>query len=194
MAEVGEFTRGRRFTWKDMAEDGIPAIHYSEIYTHYGVATRQAISHVNPGLAPRLRLALPGDVVIASVGETVEDLAKTVAWLGETPIAIHDDSFAFRSELNPKYLAYWMQTADFHSQKARHVARAKVKRISSSGLGQIRIPVPPRAEQDRVVTILDGFDALVNDLSVGLPAELAARRKQYEHYRDRLLTFEELAA
>ena len=49
-------------------------------------------------------------------------------------------------------------------------------------------------EQARIVAILDKFDALVNDLSIGLPAELAARRKQYEYYRDRLLTFEEAAA
>ena len=48
-------------------------------------------------------------------------------------------------------------------------------------------------EQSRIVATLDNFDALVNDLMVGLPAELAARRKQYEHYRDRLLTFEEAA-
>ena len=54
------------------------------------------------------------------------------------------------------------------------------------------MPVTPLDEQERVVDILDKFDALVNDLSIGLPAELAARRKQYEYYRDKLLTFEEL--
>lgn len=53
------------------------------------------------------------------------------------------------------------------------------------------IPVPPLEEQARIVAILDKFDALVNDLSSGLPAEIAARRKQYEYYRDRLLTFKE---
>ena len=56
------------------------------------------------------------------------------------------------------------------------------------------IPVPSLDEQKRIVAILDKFDALVNDLSAGLPAELNARRKQYEYYRDRLLTFKELAA
>ncbi|MFH1097567.1 MAG: restriction endonuclease subunit S [Candidatus Desantisbacteria bacterium] len=50
--------------------------------------------------------------------------------------------------------------------------------------------MPPLAEQQRIVTILDKFDALVNDISVGLPAELNARRKQYEYYRGRLLTFD----
>jgi len=56
------------------------------------------------------------------------------------------------------------------------------------------IAIPPLDEQARIVAILDSFDALVNDLSIGLPAELGARRKQYEYYRDRLLTFKEAAA
>ena len=56
------------------------------------------------------------------------------------------------------------------------------------------IALPPLAEQARIADVLDTFDALVNDDSIGLPAELAARGKQYEHYRDRLLTFEELGA
>ena len=58
----------------------------------------------------------------------------------------------------------------------------------------VKIAVPPLHEQERIVAILDKFDALVNDLSVGLPAEIRARRQQYEHYRDRLLTFSEKAA
>lgn len=56
---------------------------------------------------------------------------------------------------------------------------------------RVIIPVPSLEEQARIVAILDKFDALVNDLSSGLPAEIAARRKQYEYYRDRLLTFKE---
>jgi type I restriction enzyme S subunit len=60
-------------------------------------------------------------------------------------------------------------------------------------LNRIPIPVPPLDEQERIVRILDTFDTLVNDLSSGLPAEIAKRRQQYEHYRDRLLTFQEAA-
>jgi type I restriction enzyme S subunit len=56
-----------------------------------------------------------------------------------------------------------------------------------------RLPFPPLEEQARIVSILDKFDALVNDLSSGLPAEIKARRQQYEHYRNRLLTFKEAA-
>ena len=63
--------------------------------------------------------------------------------------------------------------------------------INKSDFSRIEIPLPTMALQRSLAMILDKFDALVNDLSVGLPAELAARRKQYEYYRDKLLTFEE---
>lgn len=194
MSEFGVFIRGRRFTKGDMVARGIPSIHYGEIYTHYGVSASETISHVDEKLAGNLRYAAPGDVVIAAVGETIADVAKAVAWLGDTEVAIHDDSFAFRSEQDPRYISYVMQTSAFHAQKEQYVARAKVKRVSGESLGKIVIPAPPLAEQRRIVEILDKFDALVNDLSVGLPAELNARRKQYEYYRDKLLTFKELPA
>jgi len=189
--ELGKFSRGRRFTKADVVETGIPSIHYGEIYTDYGVAAQSTTSHVRSELRPSLRYANTNDVIIAGVGETVEDVGKAVAWLGVEPVAYHDDCFAFTHDLNPKFVAYAMQTEDFHRQKDKYVSRAKVKRLSADGLGKILIPAPPRDEQDRIVDVLDSFDALVNDLSVGLPAELAARRKQYEYYRDKLLTFPE---
>ena len=191
MGDVGVFTRGRRFTRADVVEGGIPSIHYGEIYTHYGVVAEVSVRQIREDLRFQLRFAMPGDLVIASVGETVEDVGKSVAWLGDEPVAIHDDTFGFSHSLEPKFVAYWMQTDAFHSQKTRHVASAKIKRLSSSALATILMPVPPVEEQRRIVESLDKFDALVNDISIGLPAELAARRKQYEHYRDKLLNFEE---
>ena len=193
MGEIGNFTRGRRFTKEDVVEHGIPSIHYGEIYTRYGVAASSTISHVRADMARQLRYAQPNDVVIAAVGETVEDVGKAVAWLGDEAVAVHDDCFVFSHSMNPKFVSYFFQTEAFHAQKNKHVARAKVKRLSGESLAKIRIPVPPREEQERVVSILDKFDTLVNDLSSGLPAEINARRRQYEHYRDRLLTFREAA-
>jgi type I restriction enzyme S subunit len=61
-------------------------------------------------------------------------------------------------------------------------------------MSKIKVPVPPLEEQEHIVAILDRFDALCNDLTNGLPAEIEARRKQYEYYRDRLLTFKEAMA
>jgi type I restriction enzyme S subunit len=193
MAKIGIFTRGRRFVKDDIVEHGLPAIHYGEIYTHYGTSTTRALSHVRPEIATRLRFAKPGDVIVAAVGETVADVGKSVAWLGDGPVAVHDDCFAFSHSENPKYIAYCMQTSALIADKDKHVSRAKVKRLSAEGLGKLMIPLPPPVEQERVVGILDNFDALVNEVSIGLPAERKARRRQYEYYRDKLLTFEEAA-
>ena len=183
LGEIGTFVRGRRFTKADMVEDGIPCIHYGEIYTEYGVSARTTVSYVREDLRDQLRYAQPGDVIVAGVGETVEDVGKAVAWLGEGQVAIHDDSFLFRSELDPTYVSYYFQTSTFHAEKEQHVARAKVKRLSSSGLSRITIPVPPPEIQSEIVRILDKM----TELHVELKAELQARTRQYEHYRDQLL-------
>lgn len=191
--EIGEFIRGRRFTKADYVEDGVPCIHYGEIYTRYGAAADSAISHVRADMAASLRYAKPGDVVITDVGETVEDVGKAVAWVGAEDVAIHDHCYAFRHSMNPKFVSYCMQTSSFIAEKAKYVARTKVNTLLIGGFSKIRIPVPSLEEQERIVAILDKFDALVNDISVGLPAEIAARRRQYAYYRDRLLTFKEAA-
>lgn len=61
--------------------------------------------------------------------------------------------------------------------------------VTAGQIKTIKIPVPPLPEQERIVSILDRFDKLCNDITEGLPAEIEARRKQYEYYRDKLLTF-----
>lgn len=183
LGEIGTFVRGRRFTKADMTDEGIPCIHYGEIYTEYGVSTRTTVSYVREDLRNQLRYARPGDVIIAGVGETVEDVGKAVAWLGQGEVAVHDDSFLFRSELDPTYVSYYFQTSSFHAQKDQHVSRAKVKRLSSGGLSRVTIPVPPPDVQRQIVQILDAMA----ELQAELKAELQARTRQYEHYRDSLL-------
>lgn len=174
LGEVGVFIRGRRFTKADRVDDGLPSIHYGEIYTHYGVATSDTISHVRTDLAPTLRFARPGDVIIAAVGETVEDVGKAVAWLGTEQVAVHDDCFIFRSSLDPKFVVYLMQSDAFSKAKEAFVARAKVKRLSSNGLARLRIPLPPIEVQREIVRVLDSFQSLEAELV----AELEVRNQQ----------------
>lgn len=196
LGELGKFTRGKRFTKADYVEDGINVIHYGEIYTLYGVFTTQAFSQVRKDMAESLRYAEHGDVVMAGVGETVEDVGKAVAWMGNDKVAIHDDSYAFRHSMNPKFISYVMQTSAFIDEKAKHVSRGKVNRLLLDGIAKVRIPVPypenvekSLAEQARIVAILDKFDALTHSVTEGLPREIALRQKQYEYYRDLLLSF-----
>jgi type I restriction enzyme S subunit len=189
LGEIGEFIRGKRFTKADYVDDGIQVIHYGEIYTRYGVSTSHALSQVRAEMAASLRYAEPGDVVITDVGETVEDVGKAVAWIGNEKVAIHDHCYAFRHPMNPKFVSYCMQATSFIAEKAKYVARTKVNTLLINGFSKISIPVPPLEEQARIVAILDKFDTLTTSIREGLPHEIALRQKQYEYYRDLLLTF-----
>ena len=75
----------------------------------------------------------------------------------------------------------------------KKAAGGTVKSVSMAEMRKLQIPVPPLEEQERIVAILDRFDKLCNDISQGLPAEIEARKKQYEYYRDKLLSFKEKA-
>lgn len=71
----------------------------------------------------------------------------------------------------------------------KQVRKASIPRLARSAIEKLLIPVPPIEEQKRIVKILDRFDTLCNDLTNGIPAEISARKKQYEFYRDKLLQF-----
>lgn len=74
----------------------------------------------------------------------------------------------------------------------RKVAGGTVKSISMAEMKKLHIPLPTLDIQDRLISLIDQFDDLCNDISIGLPAEIEARQKQYEYYRDKLLTFAEI--
>ena len=92
----------------------------------------------------------------------------------------------------PKYLYYTLKNKEKELNAMKR--GAGVPHISGEALGKKLLPIPSLYEQQRIVSILDRFDTLCNDLTSGIPAEIEARRKQYEYYRDKLLTFKELGA
>ena len=94
--------------------------------------------------------------------------------------------------LSSRYL-YHVMVSQFGRYLESTVFHSSVTSVRKPMLERFPVAVPPMEEQDRVADVLDRFDALVNDITSGLPAEIAARRAQYEHYRDRLLSFPEKA-
>lgn len=91
--------------------------------------------------------------------------------------------------LHPRYLMYILRTDALRSAIFKKVAGGTVKSIPMAEMRNLRVPVPSLKIQKRLVEVLDNFDSICTDLSSGLPAEIEARQKQYEYYRDKLLTF-----
>ncbi|HED3854838.1 TPA: restriction endonuclease subunit S [Enterobacter soli] len=196
--DVGEFLRGKRFVKSDIIFEGIPCIHYGELYTHYGIWAEETKSFLDEGVAKKLRVANCGDVVIVAAGETIEDIGNGTAWLGKNDVVFHDACFSFKSKLNPKYISYYLRTHLFKEQIKSSISSGKISSINAKGLGKAQIPIPcpdsPKkslAIQSKIVRVLDKFTALTAELTSELTAELTVRKKQYNYYHDQLLSFDE---
>lgn len=94
----------------------------------------------------------------------------------------------------PRFLIHLLHSQGVRARILGSADGSTVASISMASLRRIPVPLPNLDEQSRIVALLDAFEDVTNSLSIGLPAELAARRKQYEYYRDKLLTFEEAAS
>ena len=193
LGTLGEFTRGNGMQKNDFTDEGFPAIHYGQIYTKYGLSAEETFTFVSKELANKLKKAKKHDLLLATTSENDEDLVKPLAWLGPHA-AISGDMMLFRHKQNVKYLAYYFHTDAFQAEKRKYITGAKVRRVSSRDLAKIRVPIPSpdnpeksMAIQAEIVRILDTFTALTAELT----AELTARKKQYNYYRDQLLRFDE---
>lgn len=186
LKEIATIVRGSGLQKKDFTDEGIGCIHYGQIYTRFGAFTDQVISHVSPEYAKKLKKVEPGDLVVAVTSENVEDVCKCVAWLGKDSIVTGGHAVVVKHKQNPKFLSYYFQSEEFFKQKAKAAQGTKVIDVSPQKLGEIVFPVPPLPVQEEIVRILDMFTGLTAELT----AELTARKKQYEYYRDQILTFD----
>lgn len=187
---IGKFTRGSGLQKKDFTESGVGCIHYGQIYTYYGTSTKETKSFVSVDFAKNARKAKKGDLVIATTSENDEDVCKAVAWLGDQDIAVSSDACFYSHNLNPKYVAYYFQTEQFQVQKRKYITGIKVRRVNVNDLEKITIPNPKLLEQNHIVDLLDKFDEANKAIILKLEKEIELRNKEYEYYRNLLLTFE----
>jgi len=192
ISELGMLERGGGLQKRDLTISGVGCIHYGQIYTFYGTYVDKTKSFVSKELACRLKKIKKNDLLIAITSENIKDVCKCVAWIGEEEIVTGGHTAIFRHSQNPKYISYFFQTSSFFKQKQKIANVTKVTEVSPIKLSKVLIPIPSIEEQNRIVSILDRFDTLCNNLTSDLPAEIEARKKQYEYYRDKLLTFKEL--
>ena len=168
LGEVTEIIRGKRVVKKDLAEEGMFAVFQNSM---------KPLGYYNKSNAPAQTTFI---ICAGAAGEI--GFMKDAFWAA-------DDVYYFKNNqnLNNKYLYYFLLTQQI--KISQQVRRASIPRLSKSSFDKLLIPLPPLEEQERIASILDKFYTLVNSISEGLPKEIALRRKQYEYYREQLLTF-----
>lgn len=191
LVELGELVRGNGLPKTDFTESGVPAIHYGQIYTYYGLLTETTISFVSPETAKKLKKVNTGDVVITNTSENLEDVGKALVYLGK-PQAVtggHATIFKPGHLIIGKYFAYFTQTSTFFGEKRKLAKGTKVIDVSATDMSKIPIPIPcpdnPKKSleiQAEIVRILDAFTAMTAELTT----ELSLRKKQYNYYRNQL--------
>ena len=184
--EFCEMIKGNGVQKVDFVEEGVGCIHYGQIYTHYGPYTYTTNKFVSQEVFENARKASKGDIIMTDTSENVEDICKSVAYLGEDEIAVSNHALIIKHKQNPKFLSYSTQTNSFFLQKRKVVVGVKVSGIKPEHLAQIKIYLPSIEKQNEIVDILDKFEASIQNLE----AQLSQREKQYEYYRNKLLTLE----
>lgn len=177
--------RGSGIKRDQIRKTGTPCVRYGEIYTTYGIFFDSCVSYTDESLLTTKKYFEYGDILFAITGESVEDIAKSCAYVGHEKCLAGGDIVVLKHNEDPKYLSYALATADARKQKSFGKSKNKVVHSSVPAIKSIKLPVPPLEVQREIVRILDNFTFLTTELA----AELAARQKQYEYYRDLLLTF-----
>ncbi|HEM3646280.1 TPA: restriction endonuclease subunit S [Streptococcus suis] len=189
LGTICTFTRGNGLQKKDFTEEGYPVIHYGQIYTRYGFSTEKTISFTGQSVFAKLKKAQPGDIVMATTSENVEDVGKAVVWEGNVEVGISGDAYIAKTTQHSRFLNYFFKSIHFQGQKEKKVTGTKVIRINAKDMEKFIIVLPSLEDQSRIVAILDKFDELTTSISQGLPKEIELRQKQYEYFRDSLLRF-----
>ncbi|MSB10835.1 restriction endonuclease subunit S [Finegoldia sp. BIOML-A1] len=192
LGEVGKFINGSGMPKTMFTSDGeVGAIHYGHIYTKYSVFVNEPIVKVSKNDAEKLKKVNKGDLVIARTSENIDDVMKTVAYLGNSQVVAGGHTAIFKHRENPKYLSHLFNgCSSFLKQKIKYARGVKVIEISTEEMKKIKVILPPLEIQNKVVEVLDKFQALLTDTEGLLPQEIDQRQKQYEYFREKLLTFD----
>ena len=195
LTKVFSCPRVFRNQWK---KSGIPFWRSSDVMSyHNGVKNPRGEVYISQSLYLELSRKSEriekGDLLVTGGGSIGMPYLK----MDDNPLFVKDadlicikrcDSFI------PSYLYHFFFTTEFRTYLKKITHDATIAHYTINQIKDTPIPIPPLSEQQRIVSILDRFEALTTDLQSGLPAEIEARRKQYEYYREKLLTFKQKSA
>ena len=169
---------------------GVPWIKIGDVGSDDKYVTHTAECITSEG-AKRSRRVFPGNFILSN------SMSFGRPYISKIEGCVHDGWLivsSFDEAYISDFLYHLLRSSLVQMSFRQRAGRGTVRNLNVDIVAATQVPLVPLEEQKRVLRLLDRFDALVNDISSGLPAEIAARRKQYEHYRDRLLSFPEKKA
>lgn len=183
--------RGTGIKRDEIVENGVPCVRYGEIYTTYGIWFEECVSHTLLDYVKSPKYFEHGDILFAITGESIEDIAKSTAYMGNEKCLAGGDIVILKHKQNPKYLSYVLATTASRKQKSAGKVKSKVVHASIPSIEAIRIPIPPIEVQDEIVRVMDSYTEKKKKLIENLVREISEREKQYEFYLDKIMDFKE---
>ena len=164
---LGEIVRGSGIKRNETVQQGLPCVRYGELYTTYQTSFTSAVSFIAPDLYEKCKHFSYGDVLMTLTGENKPDIAKAVAYLGTEPIAASGDlAFWTQHGMNPLFLSYIMASPYIIARKVALATGDIIVHISGDKLGTILLPVPPLAEQERIVACIQEAELVIENYAI----------------------------
>ena len=194
--EIYEFKNGLN-KGKEFFGKGTPIVNFTDVFKNLSLNRNELKGKVDVTFKEKqLYSAKRDDLFFTRTSETQEDIGMCCALMDDIEDCVFS-GFVLRARpktklLLPKFCSYYFTSRYARKEIVKQSTFTTRALTSGSRLSKIKLPIPSLSEQKRIVSILDQLHALINDFSIGLPAEISARRKQYEYYRNKLLTFKQL--
>ena len=164
---LGEIVRGSGIKRNETVQQGLSCVRYGELYTTYQTSFTSAVSFIALDLYEKCKHFSYGDVLMTLTGENKPDIAKAVAYLGTEPIAAGGDlAFWTRHGMNPLFLSYVMASPYVIGRKVALATGDIIVHISGDKLGTILLPVPPLAEQERIVARIQEAELVIENYAL----------------------------
>ena len=197
LGEIGVFFGGLNGKSKtDFSNGNARYLTYMNVYSNIA-APVECNNFVKVATGEKQNMLHKGDVIFTGSSETPEECGMSSVIVSEpsTPLYLNSFCFGFRFEDSaiylPEFAKFLFRSEALRKQIIKTASGVTRFNVSKRRMESVQVPIVPLAEQERIVAILDRFDSLCNSLTEGLPAEIALRKKQYEYYRDKLLSFKE---
>ena len=165
VSALGTMIRGKGIKRNDLTTKGLPCLRYGEIYTTYNISFNKTISKIPIELDKHCVHLNKNDIAFTLTGENKPDIAKTIAYLGEEPVAVGGDLACWKYHgMLPLYLVYYMSSPYAISKKCDLSTGDIIVHISTGKIGSFLIPIPPIAEQQRIVKKINEMLNIVKEL------------------------------